>query len=405
MTRLTGHAARSCRADLPRRSQTKAGGGQRRTTLPPTLHASPSEHGIALIIVLISIFVLSMLAGGFAIAMKTETKLARNANSETELEWLGRSGVQYARWILAQQLNIREENYDALNQVWAGGAGGFATSNSPLADVQREVHLGNGSFTWKITDLERKFNINLALNHEEVLRQACQVVGVDAGEADTIVGSIIDWIDKDNDTHIAGAETDYYQTLNPPYEAKNGFIDDLSELLLIRGITPEMYWGSSSTNHPSSAFQQRLNPFGDQLAPPSYPSGFVDLFTAISGGTRDGKMLNVNTASAEVLQLILGGDARLAQAIVAGRQGEDDGSGDFGPYKNLQDLIRKVPEIPRTGPVFEAFNATFSRYAGFSSRTFEVQIDAQISGYRRQFIAILGRNNQRDIQILNFYWK
>jgi len=45
--------------------------------------------GIALIIVMICITVLSILAAGFAYAMKVETKLAMNSNSETELTWLG----------------------------------------------------------------------------------------------------------------------------------------------------------------------------------------------------------------------------------------------------------------------------------------------------------------------------
>src|SRR5580765_7876649 len=91
----------------------------------------PGKHeqsGIALVIVMISIFVLAILAGGFAYSMKVETKLARNANSEAEIQWLGRSGVEYARWILAQQ-NLpavrAKEPYDAMNQVWAGGSGGI----------------------------------------------------------------------------------------------------------------------------------------------------------------------------------------------------------------------------------------------------------------------------------------
>jgi len=68
---------------------------------PLSTHRSPIEaqSGIALIVVMISIFVLAILAGGFAFSMKIETKLARNANNETELEWLGRSGVEYARYI------------------------------------------------------------------------------------------------------------------------------------------------------------------------------------------------------------------------------------------------------------------------------------------------------------------
>ncbi len=50
-----------------------------------------SSRGIALIIVMTAVVVLSALAAGFAYSMKVETKLARNANYETELEcWVGR---------------------------------------------------------------------------------------------------------------------------------------------------------------------------------------------------------------------------------------------------------------------------------------------------------------------------
>src|SRR5437588_3872717 len=274
-----------------------------------------------------SIVVLAILAGCFAYSMKVETKLARNANNENELEWLGRSGVEYARWILAQQMTIPQEPYDALNQVWAGGQGGLGTSNSPLADVQREVFLGNGSFTWKINDLERKYNINIAT--EAVLQQGLMVIGVDAGDFPPLTGAILDWIDPDNNPHIEGAESDYYQGLNPPYEAKNGPIDDLSELLLIRGISQDIYWGGIVTNHPPAALQRRLNQFGSTPEMAAYSVGLVDLFTPISTGK-----ININTASPAVLQLIPGVDARLAQAIAGARDGEDDGSGLTGPYRS-----------------------------------------------------------------------
>jgi hypothetical protein len=34
-----------------------------------------------------------------------------------------------------------------------------------------------------------------------------------------------------------------------------------------------------------------------------------------------------------------------------------------------------------------------------------VQVDADVGGYKRTFFAVLGRNSQRDVQILSFYWK
>ena len=104
------------------------------------------EEAIAIVIVMIAILVLAILAGGFAYSMKVETTLAMRANNEAELEWLGRSGVEYARWILATQRTCPAEQYEALTQVWAGGAGaGPCSTNSPLGEVQKEVHLGIGN--------------------------------------------------------------------------------------------------------------------------------------------------------------------------------------------------------------------------------------------------------------------
>jgi type II secretory pathway component PulK len=115
------------------------------------LRHTRKSSGIALIIVMISVTVLAILAGGFAYSMKVETRLARNANNESELEWLGRSGVEYARWILSEQMRIGAEPYDGLNQIWAGGPGGIGTTNSALLGVQREVKLGNGSLPGKFS--------------------------------------------------------------------------------------------------------------------------------------------------------------------------------------------------------------------------------------------------------------
>lgn len=350
-----------------------------------------TRKGIALIIVMISITVLTVLAAGFAYSMRVETQLARNSNAETELAWLGRSGVEYARWILAEQMKINMEPYDGLNQVWAGGAGGIGTTNTPLVDVQKEVHLGNGSFTWKIADLERKANINIA--GEGLLQQALMLMGVDAGELTPIVGAILDWIDPDDNTHIQGAEDSYYEGLEPPYLAKNGPLDDLSELLLIKGITPDLYWGITASNHPPPSFQARNSRFSAHVPLDTFTAGLVDLFTPISSGR-----ININTASAEVLQLVPGMDPLVAEAIVAGRAGEDDGTGLMGPYRSV-DQVRRLPEVNME------VARMLPQFCDVRSRTFEVTVEAQIGGYKREYVAVLARNTPRDIQILSFYWK
>jgi general secretion pathway protein K len=359
--------------------------------VPSDRLAADGDSGIALVIVMISVTVLAVLAGGFAYSMQVETKLSRNVNSEAELEWLGRSGVEYARWILAEQLRVPSEPYDAPNQIWAGGPGGVSTTNSPLMDVQKEVKLGNGSFTWKITDHEQKFNINTA--PEPILQEALILMGVDAGQMTPIVNSIRDWIDVNSSPRMQGAKNDYYQSLDPPYYCKNGPIDDLTELLFVKGVTSELYWGAAATNHYPASFQKHAFGFNADPTLPEFTSGLVDLFTPLSSGR-----VNINTASADVLQLIPGVNAIIAAAIVSGRSGEDDGSGLTGPYRNLGDL-RRVPEV-----TLEA-SRTMAQFCDVRSRVFEVQVDAQVGTYKRTFIAVLGRNSVRDIQVLTFYWK
>ncbi len=342
---------------------------------------------------MISIFVLTILAGGFAYSMKVETKLARNANSETELEWLGRSGVEKARWILSEQLKISQEPYDGLDQVWAGGAGGIGTSNSPLAQVQLNLDVPNGHADISIVDLERKANINTA--SEAVLQQALMVMGVDAGEMTPIVNSILDWIDPDDNIRVQGAESEAYQNYIPnhPYVAKNGPIDDLSELLLIKGITPELYYGVSASNYTQRALQPQGGRYGSAVAAgPVFAVGLTNLFTPLS----DGK-ININTASAEVLQTIPLVTPEAAQGIVAARAGAADGSGLNGPYMNIAQ-VRRVPEVslPMQGAI--------QQFCDVRSRTFEVHVKATANGYTRDFVGILGRNNPRDVQVLSFYW-
>jgi hypothetical protein len=362
---------------------------------------STSLTGIALVIVMISIFVLSMLAGGFAYSMKIETKLARNANSEAELEWLGRSGVEYARWVLANSMNPMEP-HDSKDQPWATGSGWLGPTNAPIAEVQNPVTLGTGTFKWKIIDLESKFNINSPEPVlQPVLQQALTLMGVDTGDATPIASSILDWIDVNERalvTRVEGAKTEYYQNLTPPYRAKNGPIDDISELLLIKGITPEIYYGIAATNYQPSYFSQQRDRFGRPAAMPGAAVGLKDLFTPLS----DGK-INLNTASREVKQLIPGVDAQTAEAIEAGCAGVDDGSGMFGAYNSIQDVLRRVPTIPQVGQVVNALN----QFAEYRSRTFQVEVVADVGGYSRTFSAVLGRNpqNPRDVQILTFYWQ
>lgn len=332
-----------------------------------------SKRGIALMVVLIAVFVLSMLAGAFAYSMRVEAKLAMNSNNQMDLEWLGRSGVEYCRWILAREMTAGCP-YTALNQRWAQQGGGNACDTN-LNDILDTVQLGSGTFHWHMTDLESKVNVNTA--DTPLLQQALTTIGANASDIPTISDSIQDWIDADDNPRLNGAESDYYQGLNPPYSAKNGPIDDLSELLLIKGIrdNPAIY---------SAKYDKPVDQDGSPL-PPQYTNHMDEIFTPISTGK-----ININTCSTAVLECIPGMDPGIAEQIVQQRAET--------PFIGLGDL-------GSAGFGGAGVPPTLKKYCVTRSVTFEVQIDAQIGSSKQTFHAILGCNNPRDIQILSFYWE
>ena len=347
---------------------------------------------MALIVVMIAIAVFTALAAALVFSMKVETRLARNAEDEQQLLWLGRSGVEYARWILSQ--HPPAEPYDSLNQIWAGGPGGPSETNSPLAGISLDnFKIGDGAVSLKIVDLERFANINTAT--PALLQQALTVMGVDADSISVVSDSIQDWRSPAAAPRVAGAESDYYQSLTPPYNAKNAPIDDIPELLLVKGVTPEMYYGGSSANDSAPRPQHPKLGFG--VAPgqtPDYPFGLKDVFTAVSSGK-----INVNTADVNVLQLIPGMDTNSAAAIIQQRAGPDgvDGTEDDTPFRNAGAALQ-------IAGLNSAAMAQAGNLVTVGSTAFRVNVTAQIGDNKRDFTAILYRNGT-DIQVVGFYWK
>jgi general secretion pathway protein K len=315
-----------------------------------------NDRGIAIVIVLWIVLVLSLLISGFAFTMHVETQVASYARKELKAEMLARSGIEVARMqlILGAQ-SPTNSGFDALNQDWA---------TNELMYVDHE--LGDGMFNVKVTDEESKIPINRATDLQ--LKRLCGLLGVEPSDGDVIVDSILDWIDDDDLTRLNGAESDYYQSLSPPYRAKNGPLDRVEELLLIRGVTPELYQGTPATDKD-----------------PAVP-GFPEIFTTMTSGT-----INVNTASAIVLQAMLGLDEGQVQAIMSHRDGADGipGTDDDMPFRNPADFFAAVGNLPPA--VAQAAQSVVAVTSSF----FTVKSTGQVGGVKRTIVATLHRDGAK----------
>jgi general secretion pathway protein K len=299
------------------------------------------SRGVAMVIVLWVIMVLSLLISGFAFTMQVETQVASFSRKELKAEMLARSGIEVARMqLMLHMTSPTESGFDALNQDWA-------TNETLYVDHE----LGDGKYNVKITDEESKLPINLL--SQDQLRRLMDLLGIDPSDGDVIVDSILDWREPGDLHRLNGAKSDYYESLSPPYSAKNAPLDRVEELLLIRGVTKEIYDGTPATE--------------DEPARP----GLKNLFTTTSSG-----QVNINTASSIVLQTILGLDDTHVAALLTRRDGPDGvpGTEDDQPFGSVGEFGSQV-----AGPI--TVNSSY----------FTVKSTGEVGGAKRTIIAVLYR--------------
>jgi len=257
------------------------------------------RRGVALLLVLWVLAFLSIIVAEFCRSMRTEVTIAHNYRQMTQAAYSARAGVHMALLELVR------------NPALTAAAPGAVDSEDWRINVDIPATGPNGqNITIRIDNEGGKVNINLA--DAALLRLAVTGLGLTDEETDIVVDAIMDWRDKDDAHRLHGAENDYYQALPTPYPCKNGDFDAVSELLLVRGVTPALFHGGLArrlTVHPSRATAEKelgLKPGAAQL-----PDGF------------DFRKISINAASAELLRALPEWDDQMVEAVVAYRQEQD----------------------------------------------------------------------------------
>lgn len=245
-----------------------------------------NERGMVLLLVLVIITLLSALLSEFAFSTLIDMRLTETFRDTTRAEYLARGGITAGRMILQTDRNSYDANDDP-NELWAVGVQDY-----PLAE---------GAVTVKIDDLDGRLLLNKLVdplgNPDSVYRdrfvRLCNELALD--NPDALADALIDWLDPDHVTGPAGAEDADYLARTPPYEATDGPLQSIEELVLIRGFNAETV--------------ARISPF-------------VSSFGSAK--------LNINTAAPELLR---SWDAEATTAVEAllNRRSE-------GPFKSIEEL-------------------------------------------------------------------
>ncbi len=221
-----------------------------RPAAPPPRH--PGRPGYVLLAVLIVIVVLALASYRFTDAMTGEFRAAVRTSDAAQARAAAVSGVHYAADLLADPDTVKTvlgsdptaDNPNVFDEVVVRA--GDASTREARFRIVSVALLGPGQYEQRaaLTDEGGKLNINAMAAQDrdgQVLYNALmQLPGVTEDVADAIV----DWVDADDNARAAGAESSYYQSLSSPYRCKNGPLNSLDELLLVKGVTPGLLYGN-----------------------------------------------------------------------------------------------------------------------------------------------------------------
>ena len=290
------------------------------------------QQGFALLAVTMVLAVLGVVVTEFAFAMRLETSMVRAYKQAILARHLAEAGIQQAIREILSEATIHGLDEDGQVAFYRQAQSGASPQRLPSLARSR-VALGEGEFSYRITDEEGRLNVNGGPDRVGKLLQA---LGLDKAARDAVVDAIEDWRDP-NDLHRPnGAESeDTYLQLPVPYRARNGNLQDPAELLQIKGVTPELYHGSEGK------------------------PGLGDLVT-----TRGRGSININTAPRQVLEA-----AGLAEA-------------------EISDVLQA-----RVANPYRAATGRFGgRRLGVNSATFRIESEGWLAGQPRlRIVAIVQR--------------
>ena len=208
------------------------------------------QQGVALIIVLLIVAIVSVLATEMGARLQLQVKRASNIKENNQAYWYAIGAEQFARKSIASLMN-NSNGVIHLDPLWSDEfvfpveGGGI---QAQLVDMQacfnvnglRDTLSDSANAFTRSPELSARltaFDRLLALIEPEI----------PSFEAETVRDSLADWLDADDNMSQLGAEDSIYESMQFPYMAANNYMADKSELRLVNGVqqawlAPLMKW-------------------------------------------------------------------------------------------------------------------------------------------------------------------
>ena len=384
------------------------------------------ERGIALVMVMGAIAVLTVMLAEFQDETSAELAAATAERDSLQAEYMARSAINLSRLLIASEPTLRKAvapMFQLMKRtppqlpVWEFsdqmlGAFNDADSNQTFAstvgiDSSSGKNLGmpGGKFELSIVDEDSKINVNLGaandIAHIRLAQQLMSLIGPpqyatifeqkdSTGQFHdriTVCAAIIDWADVDelqfncdltqiSAAQNAGVEDAWYRLLKKPYERKNAPYDSLDELHLVRGVSDD-FWATFIDPDPTNPRKRVVTVWG---------TGAVNVNTANAQ-----TLLGVVCAGAPTAEICNVPDqAALFLTGVTMARGVTMGAPMFGSTKDFvqamsgQGMLGPLLASIGMKPVVFKSQSEFQKSITTESKMFSIYAVGVKKGYRRE---------------------
>ena len=204
------------------------------------MYANMDNKGLVIITVLWTVVVLTVMVAILGRKSRLDMKVSAARTEAVRCKWACRAGIEKAIAVLHED----ETQNDSLIDTWSDNDEDF-----------NDVLLERCWFTVKVEDEASKLNINTATKE--------QLMGLPY-MMEEIADAIIDWRDENDVPEALGVEGGYYESLTFGYQARNGPFKTLRELLLVKDVTDDLFYGEDTNLNGQLDYNERD---GD-LSPP-----------------------------------------------------------------------------------------------------------------------------------------
>ena len=177
-----------------------------------------NQPGVALILVLWVITLLTIMAGSFALSVRRETSVISSIRDGAEASAAASAGI-----VIAQQMLLNQDR----DERWLANGDLY-----PVEYAGSEIRI-------KVYSEQGKININKA--NEKLLKNMIKYFGMEDEDAQKIADEILDWRDRNDSNRIDGAEKGEYADAGLKYGPRNKPFQSIEELQLLLSMTSELY--------------------------------------------------------------------------------------------------------------------------------------------------------------------